>query len=290
MKKAIKITLAILFASLFIGMSYIRADFNCTVGTVNTYEVNDSEWDFSVGPNSSSGTGFQFDDANFAEGTQFTAEVTSASASAVGYTQAAGTHTKSYTTSPFDFLGIVLYMLYPLLLASIVSATWDQAEMDLGPGLVAPAFIEPQYANLIFYNLSQDAIASSELSTDDEWTFTAFGGTFDNSSDVAVFQWSLDGSYVNSTTNTDFSGTYSYDIAYDQTTGELMGARVDLDYSGTVGGTILDLDMLQEFEMLGYNLPGGGLLGGFIPGFEWFIAIPALALVGLISIAIKRRK
>ncbi len=289
MKKLLKISLAILFASLFIGMSFVKADFAVTVGTVNTYEVNDSAWDFAIGSHTSTGTGYEFEDQKFAEGTQFTVTVDAATASQIGYTINVGTKSDTGATSGFDFLGLIIVMFYPLLLSSGLTGTWNQTESDLGPSLMEMFFIEPTTANEFFYDMANTTFISSVF-TDTEWTYSNIGGTFENDTDIAVFTWGLNAQYEIVASNTDFSGTYEFIYAYDQTTGEVKGYRLDLDYSGTVEGSLLNLALLQEVEMLGYNLPAGGLFpSGFI-GIELYIAVPALALIGLLGAVIKKRK
>lgn len=289
MKKLLKISLSILFASLFIGMSFVKADFAVTVGTVNTYDVNHSAWDFSIGSESSSGTGYEFEDQKFAEGTQFTVTVDTATATKIDYTINVGTKSDTGATSAFDIIGVIFILFYPLLLSAGLSGTWNQTKTDLGPSLMGLFFIDPEIANEFFYEMANTTYISSAF-TDTEWTYSNIGGTFDNDTNIAVFTWGLNAQYAVPASNTDFSGTYEYIFAYDQTTGEVKGYRLDLDYSGTVEGTLLDMDLFQEVEMLGYNLPAGGLFpSGFI-GIELYLAIPALAIIGLLGAVIKKRK
>ncbi len=63
-----------------------------------------------------------------------------------------------------------------------------------------------------------------------------------------------------------------------------------MDYSGTVGGTTRQITMNQKVEEVGYDIDGFAFGGGFIPGFEWFIAIPALTILGAIAVIVRRRK
>lgn len=289
MKKLFKIILVILLANVFIGLSFVKADYAVTVGTVNTYEVNDSEWDFTDGSDSSTGTGYSFEGQKFSEGTQFTVAVDAATASSVDYTVNVGTKSDTGTATSFDLIGIAILLFYPLMFAGGFSGTWNQTEYDLGPCLMALYFVEPDSVNEFLYAFANETYIST-IFTDEEWTYTKIEGTFENDTDIAVFTWTLNAQYAVPASNTDFSGKYTYTLAYDQTTGEMKGYRLDLDYSGTAEGSILDVDFRQEVEILGYNLPGGGLFpNGFI-GYEWFIAIPALAIVGLLGAVIKKRK
>ncbi len=269
-------------------MTFVKAEFAVTTGTV-VYEVNESEWDFVVGPDSTNGTGFEFEDQNFAEGTQVSVTVNAETNVSVDYTVNVGSKSDTGSYSSFVFLGLALMLFYPLIITGGFSGTWNQTEADLGPALAEIFFIDPTEANIFFYELSNTTFVSSAF-TDPEWAFDNIGGSFDNTTNIAVFEWALNAQYEVVASNTDFSGTYSFVFAYDQTTGEVMGYRLDLDYSGTTDGSLLDIYLLQEVEMQGYNLPAAGLFpSGFI-GIELYIAIPALTIIGLLGAVIKKRK
>ncbi len=290
MKKLMKITLGIVIASLFIGMTFAKADFSVTTGLVNTYTVNDSEWNIVFDTNSSSGTGFQFEDTLFAEGTQFTVTVDAQTNTTVDYTVNVGAKSDTSSYSALGFaLGTILLLIFPILVSAVVpDGSFNQTEADMGLGLMTSTFVEPTLANELFYQFTNETFETS-MSTGmlgTGWTIDEMGGTFDNATDIALFTWVFNGKYVNATTNTDVSGKYTYTTAYDQTTGVVMGTRLDFDYSGTVEGLTFKMDFLQEIEILGYNLPGGA---GFI-SLEWFIVLPALTFVGLLGAVIKKRK
>ncbi len=296
LKKLFNISLTILFVSLFLGMSFVKGDYAVLVGTVNTYDVNDSAWDFVSGPNSSSGTGFQFEGQKFAVGTQVSVTVDAAAVDQIDYTVDVGIKSDTSTTSSFVFLELGLMLFYPILLSSVLPDTWNQTEIDLGTNLMEIFFVDPTQANDFFYDFTNTTFVSSEIS-DLEWTFTEIGGTFEIDNNIAVFDWTLNAQNKNATANTNFSGTYSFIFAYDETTGEVMGHKIDLDYSGTTKGSLLDLDFLQEIEMFDYDLPYEIIspepnttetFSSVIVGFEWLITIPALALMGSLSAILKR--
>jgi hypothetical protein len=284
-----KIGFPLLVVAILLSTTLVRADYNVTVGATYTYDTIASQWDLKIGANSGQGTGFSEDGKAYTVGTQILVEVTSESASSVGYDYTIGSDTYAGSASPLDMLGFVFLMFYPLLFAG-GTFTWNQTLIEMGPGLMLWAFVEPESAGEFFYELSNETFVTSAF-TDTEWTFSQIGGNFDNATAIAVFDWVLNAQYVVTADNTDFGGNFRVKIAYDKTTSVVKGFKLDMDYSGTVLGSVTDISMLIHYEQVGYDL--GAFFfgaGGFIPGFEWFIAIPALALLGGIAIIIRKRK
>jgi len=102
-----------------------------------------------------------------------------------------------------------------------------------------------------------------------------------------VFDWALDFEMKNTTANTDFVGKYQWKYSFDKVTGVVQGWRVAIECSGTILGITQSFIMDQCVEIEGYNIIGEFYSEAF--GFEWLIAIPALAsVVGVI--AVKRRR
>ncbi|NHK30830.1 MAG: hypothetical protein FK730_05725 [Asgard group archaeon] len=284
-----KIGFPLLVVAMLLSTTLVRADFNVTVGATYTYDTIASQWDLKIGANAGQGTGFSEDGKAYTVGTQILVEVTSASPTSVGYDYTIGSDTYSGTATGLDMLGLVFLMFYPLLFAG-GTFIWNQTEVEMGPEILLWAFLDKDVASEFFWELSNETYVTSAF-TDTEWTFNTIGGNFDNASAVAVFDWVLNAQYVVTADNTDFGGNFRIKMAFDKATGVVKGFKMDMDYSGTVLGSVLDVSMLIHYEQVGYDL--GAFFfgaGGFIPGFEWFIAIPALALLGGIAVIIRKRK
>ncbi|MGC9780753.1 MAG: hypothetical protein HZR80_16040 [Candidatus Heimdallarchaeota archaeon] len=270
-------------------MSVIKADYNVTAGTTYTFDVVASEWTLKQGTNTGAGTGFNFENTSYPAGTQFDLNVTSASTSSVSWNVTIGSEFDEGTNSGFDILGFVLLLFYPIMISGGFS-TWDQDEIEKGPELFRLFFVDPVGYSDLLTELSNDTYVES-MFTDPEWTFSQLQGEFVNSSSTAVFDWYLSGRYYSSADNTDFKGVYNMKFAFDKTTGAVKGFRMYIDYTGNVAGSIMEIDMVQHFEVEGYNLPAFLIFpSGFISGFELLIAIPTLAVIGTIAYIIKKRK
>ncbi|NHJ40951.1 MAG: hypothetical protein FK731_13050 [Asgard group archaeon] len=279
-----KIGIPILIVGMFLSMTIVRSDYNVAVGNTFNYDVGVSSWDVTLGTNTSSGAGFNFLDVKRAVGSTFEVEVTAVDPlSGVNWDMTLGTDTDSGSNTPFDGLGVIFLLILPVLFAESTVGSWDQADMDLGPELFSFFFIDPDTWEDFFYEISQEGFISSI--SDPDYEFVNVGGTFDNSSTIAVFTWHFDMTYTS--VGYDYSGTFVWMHAFDKNTGHMKGYYMDMDYSGTVAGESLTYKLEQKVEEVGYNLPA---VGGFIPGFEWFIAIPALAVLGGVAIIIRKRK
>jgi hypothetical protein len=181
--------------------------------------------------------------------------------------------------------------MLPLMMPFIVGGTWDQAAVDSGPGLWGEFFLDPIMAE-VMYEFANNQTALDEMTGDEgfsEITFKKFEGVFENSTDIAVFDWACDFDMVNSSTNTDYGGKFRWKIAFDQTTSWVKGWAIFLDYDGTYEGQLLEVEWNQLIQQQGYTLGKFAIKTGLFPGFEWFLIFPALGLLAL-PVIIKKRK
>lgn len=283
LKKIVKIGIPILLVFVILAPTMTKAAYNVAVGNIFTYEGVKNNWDITVGTDTSSGTGFSIDETHYAEKTQFTVEVTAADSTSVNWDLVIGTDTISGFNFGLDGLYFVFVMFMPLFYS--LPSTWNQTYMDLGPELVPIFFIDPQIMSEFFFEMTNVTYISSVFS-DPDWVIASIGGTFDNSSAIAVFDWHFDMTWTDAVSGHNYGGTFSYIYAFDKITGQMKGNYMNLDYTGQVDFTVQNVQLTQRFEEVGYNLPGVG----FIPGFEWFMVIPAFALLAGLPIIIKRRK
>jgi hypothetical protein len=278
-----KISITILLVLVILAPTMTRGAYNVAVGNTFSYEAVKINWDIQLGTDSSSGTGFSIDETHYTDKSQFTVEVTAADSVHVDWDLVIGTDTIAGTNFALDGLYFVFALFMPLFYS--LPSTWNQTAMDLGPELVPIFFVDISGMSDFFYELSNDTYVSTAFS-DPEWLITNIGGTFDNSTNIAVFEWHFDMTWTDAVSGHNYGGTFTFIFAFDKTTGQMKGFYQDLNYSGQVDFTVQNVKFTQRFEEVGYNLPGVG----FIPGFEWFIVIPALALLAGIPIIIKRRK
>ena len=285
MRKIIKFGLLFVLVSILLSPTLAKADFNVAIGNTFTYNANKSNWDITYGTDSSTGTGFCFDGQNYVEGTQFEVLVTGASTTSVNWNMTVGSTTLAGINTGMDGFVMLFMLLYPLVIGDY-SGGWNQAVMDLGPELFTLFFVDVSMFSEMFYEFSNETYISSMFSTTG-WVMTNIGGSFDNSSAIAVFEWHLDMTYTDAGSGHNYGGTYTLIYAFDKTTGAMKGYYMNVDYSGQLDFTSVNVDWQQKVEQVGYKIPGAG---GFIPGFEWFIAIPALTLLAGIAVIVRKQQ
>jgi hypothetical protein len=282
--------LPILTIVIVLSTTMVKADFNVTIGQDNDYEVTTSDWAISVGGNSGGGSGVNIEDVGYAEGSTLNIEVTGVSLLDVDYDMTVGVDVYPYTSSAFGNIFFFAFTLFlPMLMPSMVGGTWDQAAVDMGPGLWGDFFLDTSFSD-VCYELANNQTALDELTEEEtDITFKKVAAEFENDTAIAVFDWALDMEWVNSSTNTDFGGKFRYKIAFDQTTSWVKGWRLFMDYDGTVEGTILDIVWNQLVQQSGYTVGNFAIKTGLFPGFEWFLAFPVLGLLA-VPVIYKKRK
>ena len=292
LKKILKIAMPLFIIAMIITTTNVRADFSVTVGQTNVYDVVESDWTLVVGANNGGGTGFVQESVGYDLADNITIEVTAETTTSVDYDFTCDIDTYGYSSNG---LGNIFYMVFslmlPLMMPLMVSGTWVQAEVDAGPMLWGEFFIDSVMTEA-FYEFANNQTALDEMTNDpdnSEITFKKFTGAFTNATDIAVFDWACDFDIKNTTTTTDWGGKYRWKLAFDQTTGWVKGWRIFMDYAGTFEGTVLEIAWNQLVQQQGYTLGNFAIATGLFPGFEWFLALPALGLLA-IPIIIKRRK
>ncbi|NHJ83933.1 MAG: hypothetical protein FK734_00640 [Asgard group archaeon] len=253
MNRTFRIIFIVLVGGLFSSIPFIQADYNTIVGTTNTYEVNISFWDLQKGSQTSIGTGINFEDIHFPEGTTFTIEVTDTSSTEVDWNMTVGTSTDLGSSSGFDLIGIAIMMVYPAF--TITMYTWNQTELDLGLGIIRLFFVDVEQVNEFFIELTDPGYIEEEFDDNLLWTYDKIAAHLNQSTGITEFDWVMNGRYYNATENSDYSGEHYYKLAYDSTTGEVMGYHWAMNYTGTVIGEYQKFCMEQEIEMVGYDLP-----------------------------------
>jgi hypothetical protein len=116
--------------------------------------------------------------------------------------------------------------------------------------------------------------------------------------DYLIFDWFINATQIDSETNTNLTMIYNLKMAYQLSTGLLLGMRMNLQAEGTNNGEMIQLTMESEVEKEGYNLadfilPGEDInlhdfLSQFLPAFSWPVTIITIAAVVLMSYKIKR--
>ncbi len=262
----------------------VKSDYNVSIGAEFTYDVVESSQTVTVGEDTGGGEGFLFKEDAFNVGEQIFVEVTDASSTEVKYNVTVGSVIRSTQSNGLEDAGNLFADLQGSLDYISSFDKWIQDEVDGGPRLFCDYFIDPNFCN-VFSLYTNETLARTIFPDTAEITFTKIAGHFDNSSTIAVFDWAFDFEMKNTTANTDFVGKYLWKYSFDKTTGVVQGWKVAIECSGTILGITQSFIMEQCVEIEGYNI---GEFYSEAIGFEWLIAIPALAVVVGV-IAVKRR-
>ncbi|MHA1156360.1 MAG: choice-of-anchor S family protein [Candidatus Heimdallarchaeota archaeon] len=286
MKKIFNFGILLLIIVMLTSTTLVKSDYNVSIGSEFTYDVVESSQAVTVGENTGGGEGFVFKEDAFNVSEQVFVKVTDASSTIIKFNVTVDTVTQKDQSDGLEDAGNFGNYLRGSLRYISSFDKWIQDEVDGGPRLFCDYFINPTYSN-VFLRYTNETYARTVFPDTTEITYTKVAGNFDNSSTIAVFDWALDFEMKNTTANTDFVGKYQWKYSFDKVTGVVQGWRVAIECSGTILGITQSFIMDQCVEIEGYNI---GEFYSEATGFEWLIAIPALAaVVGVIAVR-RRRK
>lgn len=251
--KIIRILLVFFFITQFSAALVVKADYSVTLGAEFSYNVVESSWDYSMGTASSEGTGFRFEDQKFSNDKQISLTIDYIEIQYLEYTMTVDTESKTGLASPLVLAGIVFLLSYPQLFLSGIEYH-IQTEADLGIKIRELFFLEPVNAEDSFNLFCDEESLSSEFQNDEYITYNNIYGTFDSSSDIAVFTWYYDISYVDE--GDDYGSIFTFTLEYDQNTGVLKRYRFDLELDGTYDYKPIDLVRHQEIVAEDYTQEG----------------------------------
>lgn len=300
MKKLTTILVPLAIIALMFSAQFSFATYGVNVGDTFTYDVIKSEIDVTVGTDSAHAEGYSIDGHHFAQGTSVNLEVTAVSSS-VEYEVSSGSYMEPDDCSTFGFLfGAIFMIVYPMLITVAFADfdNWNQTAAEEDPGILMSPFVDNDTSTWQgFKDLADDVQTGTPLSTEGIGDFY-FNATYVDDVNNFLFESYMGGTFdMNNTVVTD---TYfinaeiehHFQFAFQKATGVMLGMRMEGSVVGTTNGTAIDVQYSQHTEKAGYNLPGYTFGGGFvfIPGFEWFVGITAIASLCVLPILIRRKK
>lgn len=282
MYKRIKILLAILLVSQFLGVSYAQASFTLNVGDIYTYDVKDSWWIYYVGEDESLGTGFRFNDEHYFCDEDILVTVAYVDYITAEFNVSIGDYSGTFGITPMQMFGFVSLLQHPADILVGVS-NWIISEEPLYLELKHMYHFNPSQWDDFFELLEDEDFIAEEYPNDEHTTYSDVGGDFDDSGDIAVLDWVMDAETIDEDHGTNYGGTYSLTIEYDLTTGMLQRYQIDFHYAGTYEHTTVDLSSHQEIELKETNPTNNS------PGFLAILAIQVFTGLGLYNL-LKRKK
>ena len=298
-----KVIIPLALISLFLSSQLVTANFGVDIGDTFTYDCVAAERTMSIGTHTGTGTGYTVDDHAFAAGTSVVVEVLEFDDSFFNTTIfeiQAGSYVENGSSSTFGFqLGGLLMTVFPLLFASLFvdEVEWNQTEAEEAPGMILEPFVEPEAATwTLFTDFAAEVQTGTSLLSDPSMTGLSIQAEYTDSVSEFFFESYLTGTYNDTLTNGTHTYLINYDVdhhfqfAFNKANGVMKGMRVEGTVDGTSNSTAIGMSYEMHTELAGYNLPNYQFAGGFIPGFEWFLVIPALGLLVALPIIIRRRK
>ncbi|NHJ39945.1 MAG: hypothetical protein FK731_07925 [Asgard group archaeon] len=283
MKKYLKIILPFLAILLVLNGLQAKGDFNLTIGATFDYDVIESYWDITQETYSGSGNGFVFRDTSYPISTPISIEVITPSNTSVYYTITVSDKTDEAYDYSSDIIAWVFVMMFPNLRAQLTPLPWNQTEIEMGPNLFELFFVDPVSFGDVFVQFTNVTYISS-IFDDPRITVSQVEAHFDNSSTIAIFDWVNNIRYYNETLGTNFQGEFYLKLAYNQNQGNLMGFKVDMNYSGNILGLSYSINWRQHIEAAGYNLPTLYFKSeppGFI-SIGWAYIFPPLIVISMV--------
>jgi hypothetical protein len=283
MYKELKILLTLFIIGQFTGIGFAQGAEAITIGTVYTYRIVESEWDYVAGSAGSMGWGFKFQDQLFSCNKSLTATVEEVDYLYVNFTVTVDSQSASYAFNQMDVLGFMSLQAYPFLFV-IGIVNFVETEADYGLSLRHMYYLPPSVVNSHFTQLTDESYINEYYSDDEHYTYNDVGGSFDTGSTINSFTWVMDAQYVDESAGTDYGGTYSYSIKYHETTGLLYEYRIDFAYAGTYEHTTVDLESHQEMKLQDTPTTTNN------SRLSTIVSVLSLSVMATIALICKRRK
>jgi len=281
----------------------IAATFGVVISDTFTYDCVTSERSVVWGTNSSSSEGYSLEDHNFAVGTSVSVEVVNLISDSVAYTVSKDGYEEGYFSDATTMMSTLMfeYSLYLQVMKShIRNNGWNQALWDKPPRHhLDEAFIEidsstwSEFADFLdslteFHSTitPTNGLTMDTVYINDDTTFAC---------ELHLFGI-LNATYTPFTSPAipwlDYSDDFDYKckLAYDKSTGALLGMHLYGSMTGISNGTNYEFTIDSHFEQEVYNLPStiNTSTGGF-SGYNIAIAVCSITTLFMIAVYIKRK-
>ncbi|MHA1308866.1 MAG: choice-of-anchor S family protein [Candidatus Heimdallarchaeota archaeon] len=303
MKKQVCVSLALVLLALLIPTQFCTAGtFGVIIGDEFTYDCVASERSVVWGTNSSSSEGYALEGHNFAVGTSVSVEVVNLISDSVAYTVSKDGYMEGYLSELIYFTSALMFTYhnwFHMYKNEIAINGWNQLLWDQAPLLhLDDAFIEidsttwTSIIDVLEYIVESYAtVITSGLTLD---------APYSNGDSIFAFELHLYGILNSTYTPTspatpwsDYSDDFDYrcKIAYDKSTGALLGIRMYGSTTGIHNVTNYEFSLDSHFEQEGYDLPAtiDTNTNGF-SGFNITIALGSITTLVLIAVFTRRKK
>lgn len=287
-----------LFAILIIAnFNESKSDWLINNGTTTEYTIEEAEWTVEFGELSESGEGGQFEsvkiepsdtfdvialDVDDIWGVEF--KLDNSTATAIGI-----------ISSDAFYYEFVNFIYYPAVeCARLAYEGFNEQRIMHGPEIPKWFFIEPSVELWNFFDEITDINyhKTRENNYDYEAYFEAY---FERRDDQAIFDLHMYGDFLNDTLEIAMQFDHNIKFVWQESTGILNGLRMNTVLSGDYGNQTIGEDVSLVLMKSSYTLPDFKFFAytGFIPGFNFGIAVISIFSIIVVSIIftkVKRRK
>jgi hypothetical protein len=261
-------------------------------GSSTEYLLENSVWIVNINNLEASGNGASFNEINIDMNTRFDVDVLDVDDvwgvdfKVTNYTDA---NSNGFITTDMFFYQFSKFLYYPVEECNrLVNSDFNEEEIGRGPPLIQWFFVEPEQdvwdfldnlTNIDYHNSLPDSLLfDATLQADLE--------IVDN---LVIFDMYMRGTYLNETANTLVQFNHMVKFVWSEVSGILQGYRVATSINGKYQG----YSIIEELQIInrksGFELPKFKFISGFIPGFEFLVAMISLGAI-LVTTIIYRQK
>ena len=270
-----------------------RATWGDISGETPEYLLESSVWIVKINNLEASGEGAPFNAINIDMNTRYEVDVLDVDNvwgvdfKVINYTNA---NSNGLITTDMFFSQFSKFLYYPVEECNrLVNSGFNKDEINRGPPLIQWFFVEPEqdvwdfldnlttleYHNALPNSLLYDATLQAELEIVDN---------------QVIFDMYMRGTYENESSNTSIQFDHMIKFVWDKISGILLGYRIATYMYGQYQSYTITEDLQIINRQSGFELPRFKFVSGFIPGFEFLIAIIGLGTIFISGIISSRRK
>ena len=190
--------------------------------------MNRSYWRVKVGSDLASAAKYNIGLTSSDEGTSFEINVTDViPATSVDYNIEVGSDTYPSSSDSFSFVLMGTDLFHINILGMYFSGPWSEGSVSIGPSLHGEIFFNTETETFDFFREHANSTYLTNHYTATPYDFSQIKGNFDESADIVIFDWIIEGTINTPYTASPFEvdGYELFKIAFNKNTGVLQGYR-----------------------------------------------------------------
>jgi len=262
-------------------------------GSSTEYLLESSIWIVNINDFEKSGEGAFFNEININRNTRYDVDVLDVDNTwGVDYkiTNNTDFHSDGMITSDMFLYQFSKFIYYPLEECKrLTSTSFDEDQINRGPPLILWFFIEPEQETWDFLTNLTNLDYHNSLPNKDLFDAT-LQAELEIANNLVIFDMYMRGSYKNESENTLFQFDHMIKFVWNDINGILQGHRV----ASYINGRYKGYSIVEELQIVnrksGFDLPRFKYVSGFLPGFEYLIAILGIMTIFVSTIIIRKKR